>query len=83
MAIDEARQYLEAGEFPKGSMGPKVEAAIRFLERGGQEVLITTPAARDDDRGETGTRINRIRFRRAHRQGRRRRRDALSQGGTV
>ena len=58
MGIDEARRYLEAGEFPKGSMGPKVEAAIRFLERGGQEVLITTPAALERAiAGETGTRI--------------------------
>ena len=58
MAIDEARQYLEAGEFPKGSMGPKVEAAIHFLEGGGQEVLITTPAALERAiAGETGTRI--------------------------
>jgi carbamate kinase len=58
MAIDEARRHLEAGEFPKGSMGPKIEAAIRFLERGGQEVLITTPAALERAiAGETGTRI--------------------------
>ena len=58
MSIDEARQYLAAGEFPKGSMGPKVEAAIRFLERGGREVLITTPAALERAiTGETGTRI--------------------------
>jgi carbamate kinase len=39
-------------------MGPKIEAAIRFLERGGQEVLITTPAALERGiRGETGTRV--------------------------
>ena len=58
MAVDEARTYLEAGEFPKGSMGPKVEAAIHFLERGGKEVLITTPAALERAiGGETGTRI--------------------------
>jgi len=58
MAVDEARHYLAAGEFPKGSMGPKVEAAIRFLERGGQEVLITTPAALERAiAGDTGTRI--------------------------
>jgi carbamate kinase len=58
MDIDEARLYLEAGEFPKGSMGPKVEAAIRFLERGGEEVLITTPASLERAiAGETGTRI--------------------------
>ena len=58
MGIDEARHYLEAGEFPMGSMGPKVEAAIHFLERGGKEVLITTPAALERAIvGETGTRI--------------------------
>ena len=58
MDVHEARLYLEAGEFPKGSMGPKVEAAIRFLERGGEEVLITTPAALERAiAGETGTRI--------------------------
>ena len=54
----EAAGYLADGEFPKGSMGPKVEAAIRFLERGGQEVLITTPASLERAiAGETGTRI--------------------------
>ena len=39
-------------------MGPKIEAAIDFLARGGQEVLITTPAALERAiAGETGTRI--------------------------
>lgn len=55
---DEAAAYLADGEFPKGSMGPKVEAAIRFLRGGGQEVLITTPASLERAiAGETGTRI--------------------------
>ncbi len=54
----EAARYLADGEFPKGSMGPKIEAAIRFLEHGGQEVLITTPASLERAiAGETGTRI--------------------------
>jgi carbamate kinase len=54
----EAARYLEEGEFPKGSMGPKVEAAIDFLAHGGDEVLITTPAALERAiAGETGTRI--------------------------
>jgi carbamate kinase len=54
----EARRYLADGEFPRGSMGPKVEAAIRFLERGGQEVLITSPASLERAlAGATGTRI--------------------------
>jgi len=58
MTASEAAAFLAAGEFPKGSMGPKVEAAIRFLERGGQEVLITTPAALGRAiAGETGTRV--------------------------
>jgi carbamate kinase len=58
ITVSEAKQYLEEGEFPKGSMGPKVEAAVSFLEHGGQEVLITTPAALERAiAGETGTRI--------------------------
>jgi carbamate kinase len=58
MTSTEAGQWLAAGEFPKGSMGPKIEAAIRFLDRGGQEVLITTPAALERGiAGETGTRV--------------------------
>jgi carbamate kinase len=58
MTAAEAAGWLAAGEFPRGSMGPKIEAAIRFLERGGREVLITTPAALERGiRGETGTRV--------------------------
>jgi len=54
----EATQYLAEGEFPKGSMGPKVEAAVDFLAHGGKEVLITTPAALERAiAGQTGTRI--------------------------
>ncbi len=58
MTAAEAQGYLDAGEFPKGSMGPKVEAAITFLHLGGSEVLITTPAALERAiEGQTGTRI--------------------------
>jgi len=39
----EARAMMEAGEFPSGSMGPKIDAALRFLEAGGREVVITDP----------------------------------------
>jgi carbamate kinase len=38
----EMRKYAEAGEFPPGSMGPKIEAALRFLSGGGREVIITS-----------------------------------------
>lgn len=40
---DEAGRYLADGQFPAGSMGPKIEAALGFLDAGGTEVLITSP----------------------------------------
>jgi carbamate kinase len=42
LAITEARRLLAAGEFPPGSMGPKVEAAVQFVEHGGAEAVITS-----------------------------------------
>ena len=58
LSVTEARRYLAEGEFPKGSMGPKVEAAITFLEQGGSEVLITSPANLEQAfAGSSGTRI--------------------------
>jgi carbamate kinase len=58
LTLAEAREYLEAGHFHKGSMGPKIEAAVDFLAHGGREVLITTPAALARAiAGQTGTRI--------------------------
>jgi carbamate kinase len=39
---EEARRLLAAGEFPPGSMGPKVEAAVEFVERGGGAAVITS-----------------------------------------
>jgi carbamate kinase len=41
LTTGEARRLLQAGEFPAGSMGPKIEAALSFLDGGGQEVVIT------------------------------------------
>ena len=43
MTVAEAKGFLEEGHFPAGSMKPKIEAAIDFLEAGGQEVIITQP----------------------------------------
>lgn len=43
MNIEECRQYLDAGHFAPGSMKPKIESALKFLERGGKEVIITQP----------------------------------------
>jgi carbamate kinase len=39
----EATSLLAAGEFPSGSMGPKIQAALDFLAAGGEEVIITDP----------------------------------------
>jgi carbamate kinase len=58
MTLAEAREHLAAGEFPEGSMGPKVRAAIEFVERGGKEVVITSPAHLEEAlAGETGTHV--------------------------
>ena len=55
---EEAQRYLDAGEFPAGSMGPKIEAAIQFLQQGGKEVIITSiDSAIQALEGRTGTRI--------------------------
>src|SRR5208282_3297389 len=40
---EKALEYLTHGEFPAGSMGPKVEAALAYLEAGGKRALITAP----------------------------------------
>ncbi|MHA1104779.1 MAG: carbamate kinase [Promethearchaeota archaeon] len=42
LSTDEARKYMKEGHFPPGSMGPKVQAAINFLESGGERVIITS-----------------------------------------
>lgn len=59
-SMGELRAMMAANQFPPGSMGPKVEAALWFLERGGDEVVICHPEALIDayDRG-AGTRIRR------------------------
>lgn len=44
ITVAEAREHLGAGHFGAGSMAPKVEAAISFIERGGSRVVITSPA---------------------------------------
>ena len=43
LTVAEAKKYLAEGHFAPGSMGPKIEAAIGFLEQGGREVIITLP----------------------------------------
>ena len=58
MTVEEALRYLDEGQFPKGSMGPKIEAAIMFLEKGGKNVVITSiDKLQEALEGKTGTRI--------------------------
>ena len=40
ITVSEAKRYFEEGQFHAGSMGPKIEAAIRFIEGGGKRVTI-------------------------------------------
>ena len=42
LTISEAKKYLKEGQFPAGSMGPKVQAAINFIESGGDRAIITS-----------------------------------------
>lgn len=52
----QARRYLADGQFPAGSMGPKIEAACRFVEGGGSRCLITdTFKLHEALEGDTGT----------------------------
>jgi carbamate kinase len=54
----EIRRHLEAGEFPPGSMGPKVESALQFLHDGGMRAVITSlPRLREALAGEAGTHV--------------------------
>jgi carbamate kinase len=58
MPLEQARQFWCEGHFAPGSMGPKIEAAIRFIEAGGNEVIITLPEkALSALEGKTGTHI--------------------------
>jgi len=56
LTVSEAQRYLAEGQFPAGSMGPKIEAAIQFVNRGGGQVLITdVEHLRDALGGRDGT----------------------------
>ncbi len=56
MTLAEAKKYAEEGQFAKGSMLPKIQAIIKFLESGGKKALITNPESISRAlAGETGT----------------------------
>ncbi|MGB9105331.1 MAG: carbamate kinase [Terriglobales bacterium] len=58
IGVDDARRLLAAGEFPPGSMGPKIEAAIDFIENGGEECIITsTEKVAEAVEGSAGTHL--------------------------
>ena len=56
LTIEEAKKYYEAGEFAAGSMGPKILAAIQFVESGGKEAIITNEE--EIQKEDCGTRIS-------------------------
>lgn len=59
ITLADARKFLAEGHFAAGSMGPKIEAAIQFLEYGGTRVIITSlDKAAQAVRGEAGTVIS-------------------------
>ncbi len=56
--VPTAKRLLAEGQFPPGSMGPKIDAAIRFVEAGGHEVLVTRAESLAQAlEGRTGTYI--------------------------
>jgi len=58
ISVAEAKKYLAEGQFAKGSMGPKMTAAIRFIEYGGKRAIITSlDKAYEAIEGETGTEV--------------------------
>jgi len=58
LSVDEAQRHLAEGQFPAGSMGPKIEAAIQFVRASGKSVLITdVEHLRDALEGREGTLI--------------------------
>ena len=58
VTIDEIKAHYADGQFPPGSMGPKIDAAIRFIEGGGKRVIVGhLENAMAALRGDTGTHI--------------------------
>ncbi len=58
MTLADCKKYLAQGHFKAGSMKPKIEAIIKFLEKGGEKAIITDPPhLREALEGKTGTHI--------------------------
>lgn len=52
-----AKKHLDDGQFGKGSMGPKVEAVMKFVSKGGQGIITSLDSLRDAVVGDGGTKI--------------------------
>jgi len=58
LSLEKARHYLKTNQFPAGSMGPKVDACIRFIKYGGERSIITSlDRAAEALDGRAGTHI--------------------------
>jgi carbamate kinase len=58
ITLSKLEEYYEEGQFPPGSMGPKVLAVMRFLKNGGDRAVITSlDRAWEGSRGEFGTQV--------------------------
>ena len=59
ITVSEAQKHYDDGQFPPGSMGPKMDAAIKYLKGGGKKVIITSiDALKDALAGKAGTTIS-------------------------
>jgi carbamate kinase len=60
ISVDHAKKYMSEGHFAAGSMGPKILAAIRFIESGGDEAIIAELSQLPDaNQGRAGTTVHR------------------------
>ncbi|NLM03413.1 MAG: carbamate kinase [Clostridiales bacterium] len=58
LSVSEAEEYLKAGQFPPGNMGPKIQSAIKFVKNSEGEAIITSiDKLQEAIKGKTGTRI--------------------------
>lgn len=58
LSVSEARHHLREGQFPAGSMGPKIETAISFVEKTGKDLVITSvDRLMEALAGKAGTRV--------------------------
>lgn len=58
LTVPEVRELMAEGQFPAGSMGPKMEAAARFVEHGGRQAIVTSlERAAEALEGRAGTRV--------------------------